>query len=332
MIEISASRLPADPEARMRALEAYFAHDRLPVWTQDGERILVELVSPPTPQFYVDPLIEDGLEWWGSGAAIEDVPNLYRRQNGLTVAMNDAWCLYSWSRWYSALSLERRSQQVCVLHIDDHEDLMTPRVLIGEGGLEDQLTGKPVGLDDPDSVRASILSGAIGMGSFVAPAVATFSAVKFRHLRTDGPEMGPLPMQVVAEPDTLLLPGAQRLGIDRTSSGTSGSSYMRTSDPQRWAEVLDDVAVLLHIDLDYFNNRFDGDSDWKTRSRVHDPDLDVMLRNVDAIVDALNRNDVMHRIEDVFIGISPGFFPAEFWQVIIERLESGLAGATSGAA
>jgi len=86
------------------------------------------------------------------------------------------------------------------------------------------------------------------------------------------------------------------------------------------------VPILFHFDLDYFNNRFDGDSSWQTNpnARSHDIGLDRQLQQLRGIIDGIRKRDLYKRIVDISIGISPGFYPAEYWQPMVENIEREL--------
>ena len=124
-------------------------------------------------------------------------------------------------------------------------------------------------------------------------------------------------------PDTLLDPDAERIAIELVEDATGSKQYLGTSDAAKWSDDIEGRPALVHIDMDYFNNRYDGDSAWPQRDPRLDPDLPTMLSKVDDIVNALMASKAI--IEDVSIAYSPGFFPAEFWQPIDRHLRAGLA-------
>jgi hypothetical protein len=85
-------------------------------------------------------------------------------------------------------------------------------------------------------------------------------------------------------------------------------------------DELPDVPTLLHIDLDYFNNRFNGDSDWELHSSRHDPTSHEIMSAIDLVFNTLAVRGIFDRIVDITVALSPGFFPAEFWSLAIERI------------
>lgn len=328
---VPANSLPVDPRHRDRLLQDYFP-DRVADSRQEPDgRWLITVEPAATAEYYIDPLIDDGLQWWAEDTSIVEIPYGFRMLNGILVALSDAWTLLSWSRWLATLA--GPPTKVTILHLDDHDDLMSPRLAQSVGGFTDLLTGAEVDLGRPNTVQDAITSGAIGMGSFIAPLVHLLPSVDILHLcDTHYARMRADEHWIcrVNEIDTLLLPGAVRPAL--TLSPVAGRSVPSEGVAGKYragnnaAELFDSVAdgpVLLHIDLDFFNNRFNGDSDWRHRANRHDPRIDQVNRRVDDILGALEK--LRGRISDISIGISAGFFPAEYWQSVTELLVRELA-------
>ena len=121
----------------------------------------------------------------------------------------------------------------------------------------------------------------------MAPFLHELASCEFRHLSQSVSSRSPVHAHRIvlnAEGDTLLRPGAPRPGIgleacDARREEAASHRYIVTHSPEVWLMDLPDWPVLLHIDMDYFNNRFDRDSDWqKAALPRHDPDLPAMIR------------------------------------------------------
>jgi hypothetical protein len=323
-LSVPADRLPADPAHRDQLLTRYFA-DRVPHSTQDSNGDWnVTVDAAPTAEFYIDPRLDEGLRWWGCSVA--DIPFAHRRTSGAFLSLSDAWTLLSMSQW-----LARQHEpppHITIIHIDDHDDLMCPRLSLQNGQFTDLLTGTSMRTHDPQSVADAIESGAVGMGSFLAPLLHTLPAVDIRHLcDTTYARTRPGRFRLVRaiEADGMLAPGAPRpavrivpiteqAGVPEQTVGT----YQVRDDEAALLADIDGGPILLHIDLDFFNNRFNGDSDWANHNEQHDPDHNQVMRRVEQLVAALT--PLRHRIVDVEIGISPGFFPAELWAPVCDAL------------
>ena len=177
-------------------------------------------------------------------------------------------------------------------------------------------------------MAAAIESGAIGMGSFMTPFLLDVPQAEVRHLcqppkgkRTEDYLFRPTDV-----PDTLLAPGTLRPGIELVPAepGTGPGRWRTTPSVDDWLADIDGGPILLHVDMDYFCNRYDGDSDWGDRELRLDPPPEMIDHKIDEVVGALDAKGLAGRIEDVVIAFSPGFFPAEHWGRADERLTQGL--------
>lgn len=328
-VSIPAQRLPADPARRDQVLTQYFA-DRVPYSVPDGNgdwRVTVG--AAPTAEFYIDPRLDEGLRWWG--CTVADIPFAYRTTRGAFLSLSDAWTLLSISQWLA--SQNELPRHVTVIHVDDHDDLMCPRLGIHDGQFTDLITGRTMSVHDPSSVADAINSSAIGMGSFLAPLLHTLPSVDIRHLcdtayartRADrfwlvrGTEADEILALGTQRPSVRIIPVVDSSSAPEQTAGT----YQVNDDETRLLADIHDGPILLHIDLDFFNNRFNGDSDWAHHKHRHDPTDDQVMRRVERLVATLT--PLRHRIVDVEIGISPGFFPAELWAPVCDTLIDQLA-------
>ncbi|MDW8243038.1 MAG: hypothetical protein RMJ88_07480 [Thermogemmata sp.] len=328
--------LPTEMNERQRVLREYFC-DLIPEIKESDHGWIVELRWPDHADFFVDPLIPHHLDWWRAGMSLVNIRReVYCSAHGL-IALDDAWTLYGWSKWLTNnFSISQPPCEVVIIHVDYHKDMMCPRIIQTACGYEDALTGNCFSIFDPPSVKSAILSGAIGIGSYIAPVVHELPKVHIRHIRPaiigdkDNSEGHILRN---TEPDTLLRPNKPRLSMKitptlpqavRCQSDECSGSYRVSSDYSYAFSDLPDCPVLLHIDMDYFNNRYDRDSEWSKRPRKHDPTLEQLLYEIDAMFNALTNSGISQRLTNVTVALSPGFFPSEFWRASMERLESHL--------
>ena len=297
----------------------------------------IDLNWPSSADYYVDPCVEQGLAWWQAGTDIAEIHSQVSYSARGQLSLNDAWTLYSWSNWLAERRISGKAiNEVVILHIDDHTDLMTPRLTMLQDGWRDAISGDVFDLHVPTSVQSAILNGAVGVGSFMSPFIHTVPRVHLRHLSQSAPDEGAQDFSLIPEPlaDTILNTSASRpaIGIARemplppdNPRRSNAKQYRFTSQLDRWLGELPDAPVLLHVDMDYFNNRYNGDSDWTARERRHDPKLPDIMLAIDAVFMAINETGVASRIENVTVALSPGFFPAEFWAASIARTQDHLA-------
>lgn len=316
-------RLPEEPHARHARLRDYFC-DRDAVATPEAGGWRLNFRWPDEPERHIDPLLTDHLKGWapGLGQMVEAV----RRQGRVTTALYDTWTLVSWARW-AAASGTRRDAHLTILHVDDHRDLMSPRLFVGDGGWRDPIAGGLFDFGEPESVRRALGSGAVGMGSFLTPVLHAFPNAEVRHLcqPPKAASTALFEIQPHLQEDDLIDLDARRPAIRlHPAVGCGAGRYMLTPDISEWIENLASGPVLLHVDMDYFNNRFDGDGDWSERAERLDPPAEAVIARIRSVAMALRRGGVVDRIEDAIIAYSPGFFPSELWDAADRALRGTL--------
>lgn len=323
--KVAKDRLPVDREERFETLHSYFCELRAWAEEVDGEWEIV-VTRPDRADYYVDPNLTSGLEWFSRTFGAVDIAGIahaVHRSPAFQLSLNDSWTLWSWALWHNRRSLS--DLDVTILHVDDHDDLMTPRLLVRDRMI-DALTGNEFRLEVPSTVEPAIRSGAIGVGSFMSPFIRAASRVDVRHLCATEyakKRQGQFRLVPTSVPDALLHPSDVSPGLRLEPAAADKQidrRYSVTDDLDLWLGDLRPGPVLFHVDMDYFNNRFNCSSDWE-HSDNHDPDPAQVLRRIDEMIDALRRCAVLERIEDIAIALSPGFFPAELWQPSIELMQ-----------
>lgn len=313
-LHVPRERLPVDDRLRDASLCDYFC-ERVAVSTPTADGWAIDVTTAPSIEFYVDPRLAEGLAWWDRSLPINDIPLARHADLGWLLSLNDAWTAHAWSEAFS--SLGEVPDQLVVLHVDDHSDLMTPRVRVQDGDMTDLISGAALDFTRPETVEAAIVSGALAQGSFMAPLLHISRKVEVRHLCQRYIErQGRWELAPVLERDTLLALDADRPAVDIRTGDRAPSIYHLTDDLDRWVAELPDGPILLHVDFDYFNNRFDGDSDWRARTRRHDPPVDAVLERIHDTIEAVSRLD--RPIAAVSAALSPGFFPAEMWAPAVD--------------
>ncbi|MGA0607969.1 hypothetical protein ACO2Q0_18420 [Phenylobacterium sp. VNQ135] len=281
---------------------------------------------PDELERHVDPMLAGHLRGWAPG--LGEMVQSVRRQGRVTTALYDTWTLVSWADW-AARSNPGPDAHLTILHVDDHRDLMSPRLFVDGGVWRDPIAGGAFEFGKPDSVRRALESGAVGMGSFLTPVLHGFPAAEVRHLcqPPKAPSTAVFEIQPHLQRDDLIDPDAMRPAITLVPADRHGPGrYMLTPDVGDWLRDLATGPVLLHIDMDYFNNRFDGDGDWAERPQRLDPPAGAVIARIRSVAEALRHARLLPRIEDAVIAYSPGFFPSELWdpadRALREELEA----------
>lgn len=325
-LRVAKDSLPVNDKERTETLEEYFT-EHLPTATDkdDHWEVLLERPSSPYGSYMHDPDIRKGLEWWRPGTRVRGIPSEKRLLEKGLFALEDQWIPLSWSNYFQKSG--SIPKELVLLHIDDHQDMMAPR--IGKRLDErfvDFITGDHFSLLKPETVEAAIVSGALGKGSILTPLIWQVSKIHVRHLTLRPAPYTTYTLKKALQQDIILGHPLQRISVQcentERDSLLSSSNYLATSNVDTWlSHIPDNVDIFLHIDMDFFNNRFDGNSSWQeTGRRVHDINLIEQQRLLKEIFVGLNKRALQTRIKDVSICLSPSFFPAEFWEPMSEML------------
>jgi len=329
---IVASELLAEDElTRAQDLARYFG--QLAVQSrQSPDGWQLTLSRPVTTSAFLDPELSEGLDWWTktfTAIEVEDIFAAVYRDSTLQIALEDSWTLYAWSSWLTRVSSDGQMPTcVTLLHLDEHDDLMTPRLVVVDEKWQDVITGAAVDMRQPDSIAAAIRSGAISIGNFIAPLGHWLPELHIRHLRQSPGatnDVVPRALHATWHQDTLLAPGCARPALELGDTGLDiilpeQHTYKCATNTADWLADLPPGPILLHIDLDYFNNRYEGNPDWKLTTPDFNPQLSSVLVRIDEVFENLEAANIEQRIVDYTVAVSPGFFPASMWAAAAQRV------------
>lgn len=239
------------------------------------------------------------------------------------LCLSEAWIPYAWSQF---LTKKRTPDRLTVIHIDDHSDLMSPFIAQKDNRYFDMFTKENVCFRTPQMIKKAIKSGAIYIGAMLTPIVLSIPTTRVLHLKQNVSTSFSV-MKYSPYADNLLINGGQRMAISfREAHNTQEPSlYFRTSDPTLLPQyILPDSAVLLHIDMDYFNNRYNGSTSWRTECLGLDLPFFKQTALMDSICRVIGDINMKVPISCTYIGISPSFYPSEFWKCGLRYLLTNL--------
>ncbi len=319
-MKINAKNLPKKEDDLLQFLVDYFPGKDIRIVEQDDNYIDVSLSNHGSSDYYIDPNILEGLQWWDQSILIEEIPNQFRNLVKYQLSLNDNWTIYSWSLWLEQRFLENDiPNEIIILHIDDHTDCMSP-LLFKEGNVFiNPFNNEEVNLFNPTTVKQAIENGVISIGSFMTLFMHSMPRIQFRHLMpkhrlSNAHVSGKVNREFLS--DNTIPPYQERPLLSFSPSGGIKSNVeysVFTEIDDFLKDISDTAAILLHVDMDYFNNRFDGDSDWRSHAFNHDPSAELVYKNIEQVFSAIEKSNIAKRIENYTVALSPGFFPAEFW-------------------
>ncbi|MFB9843904.1 hypothetical protein [Mucilaginibacter ginsenosidivorans] len=326
-ITLPLRQLPVSSIDRHQLLSDYFSGMEIGIELRH-DVVEISIDWPAIESFYIDPDLLEGLKWWQEGCKVRDIPFAVRQNPNYQLSLNDNWTLFAWSKWYAELIKKKpRTDEIIILHVDDHRDCMPPLLFHQDDHQYfDPLAESEVNLASPISVENAIKSGSIAVGSFMPLFFHQFSKLQFRHLLPTYRIPHAYKKGIIKKSltnDDLLCQTCVRPSLGFESNElSSGIIYDPTDDLAAFlSEIPTDIPILLHVDMDYFNNRFDGDSDWEGHRYIHNPSKANVLRRVREVFVAIMNQIPKSQLEDITIALSPGFYPADLWKESMEIID-----------
>lgn len=317
-MKINARNLPEKEEDLQQFLVDYFSGKDVEILERDDNYIDVSLTNHVSSDYYIDPNILDGLQWWDKSIMIRQIPDQFRNLVKYQLSLNDNWTIYSWSLWLEQKSLENNiPKEVVILHIDDHTDCMAPLLFKKDDAFINPFNNEEVNLFSPNTVKRAIESGAISIGSFMTLFLHSMPRIQLRHLMPKhrlSKVSGEVSCEFLSEDIIQSYQKRPRLSFSPSRAIESNLEYSIFIEIDDFLKDISDTAtILLHVDMDYFNNRFDGDSDWRSHEFIYDPSAEVVYKSIEEIFSTIKKSSIAERIENYTVALSPGFFPVEFW-------------------
>ncbi len=320
-IKVDKKNLPLNEEKRMDLIFNHFSDHEIEI-TETSSHYHLELKR--SSFLYCENRI-DKLKLFGIEE--KDVIDFFIMNNNSIFCLLESWIPYGWSVFFN--QQKTIFEALTIIHLDDHADLMPPKISIHKGEWKDMLTNEVVKFSDPKSIKKAIKSGAITLGSIMTILVHCVQNINILHLKQNSK---PLVRYIKKsfQMDKLITPNQRRLSVDLTNfpkGNEQKNKYLKTSS-------IDDIIqsipaktdIFLHIDMDFFNNRFNGSNDYKKEGH-HNPYLKTQKKLMNKFFNALSDTpNVINRIKHVSIGLSPSFYPAEYWEeglkCLLKKLDS----------
>lgn len=239
-----------------------------------------------------------------------------------SIFFSDAWFYYDVVNFLSTQN--KNMDNIVIIHIDDHKDMMDPFIGYYKNEYVNLLTQKKVDLLNKSDVFDLIYSGTITIGSMMTPIIFGLEKVKIIHLSNISEDFPVFSVNKTTISDELFK-NKKRLHLEMTPALLGKEVYYNITKPNEIVNYIGSSnLVLLHFDMDYFNNRYNGSSDWQSGDGHHNPNLEEQFIMIDNITEALRKVLNMSNIVHTAIGVSPSFYPSEYWVSGIKYLLDSL--------
>lgn len=257
----------------------------------------------------------------GFDLAVADYANFHVSLPEYDLCLEDSWTGYLISR---LLANSRSSDSLVLIHLDDHTDMMPTLLSLDSDGMRDPSTARHFHPCDPADWLPAIQSGAISIGSWLTALFYLPQQVHVRHLthghnRVDDGAQTVVPCITT----TSLLPHARFAAIDRKTHPESGAlgTYRSGADPLELLDDLPEGRVMVHVDLDYFINDYNGNVG------AQPPLPTKRMRNrgrarLRVFLDAMQHHGSC--VERWLVGTSPGFCSIRHWGMLLAALAEAI--------
>lgn len=313
---ISKKKLPLSSDEATEYIYDYFNEFELECQEFD-ERFQIDLKAN---QYTYCEEITKGLEFLN--ITEDDVKDFCIVTENAALCLSENWLPFAYAKFIENATGE--ASEFTILHIDDHRDLMQPYLSCQDGQYIDMISGEIIELSKSLSVKKAVESGAITIGSMLTVIVHLMRKVDIFHIKENA-NYKFCRLSKICVPDNLLDDSYNRIAVLTDESKCGIGNYCLTSE---WNNVISNLdrgkPCILHIDMDYFNNRYNASTSWMENSSRHDPTFAEQIEMMNQLFDGIEKVMELVEIRYVLIGISPSFYPAEYWADGLQYLVKGL--------
>jgi hypothetical protein len=280
---------------------------------------MFELGKPTVLDWYVDKELPDNI---GRvlDLKLEDLPGFYEysaiEDVETVISMFHSYALVAGSHFMKKYPEKHITS---IIHIDDHTDMMPALTKEGEG---------EVNLSQPDEILEKINYGTIGMGNFLTNFILHSKPGQIYHVKNDGQSS-----EVASFDKWELAVSCHNVNLGgHTFKKTEVYPNMKVGEENAscWTYQLcnkfpatlplgSSESVWLDIDLDFFSNRYNKDSDWEKLSSYNPSLREVKQSLIQMKKDIMNASWIQ-QLAVLTVSYSPGFFPSEYFEIAKDLL------------
>jgi len=314
--EFLRDRDPGDVEHRLQRIVRSNRFEVLP------DACAFRILGPAVPYHAIDPCLPAGLARLQQGLRLEDAPSYRAHARAFDLCLEDSWSGYFVAEW---LRSSPTAEDVVFVHLDHHTDMMSSLLVRRGDGLFDPTDARRFDPRCGADWHKGIDAGSIGIGSFLTVLFHLPGLLHVRHINdyqtSDYTTYRVMP--VAREyPE---IPGRSFAAVRKRRDHPAATigTYRGGCDPTRVLEGAPPGKVVVHIDLDYFINDFNGnafdDVAWSPAPEARA----IASRKLNAFFEGLRESG--RRVDHWIVATSPGFCSAYHWPWLLESIERGIA-------
>ena len=275
----------------------------------------IRLLGPEMSYHCADPYLPETLGTFCAGMGVADVASFRSSQSEFDLCFEDSWTGSFIAR---RMAEHRAAKEFVLIHLDDHTDMMSTLLSVSGQQLIDPTSGAVFDPGSRSSWQAAIGSGAVNIGNYITPFFYSGCKVHVRHVRDAIAESEPMCV-VRRSREYELIPETQFAAIEMRGlpCDEGAGTYWSGSNPETLLRTMPNAWTIIHIDLDYFINDFNGAS--RGASYVPGPELrTIALEKMDRFFAAVQKR--CPAIDRWIIATSPGFCCSCHWEFLLSEL------------
>lgn len=316
IIRISKSKLPSNSADALEFIYDYFNGFDIDC-TELSE--YYQLSIRPNLYTYCEDLTQ-GLNFLG--IAENEISQYCVINDNMALCLSENWLPYAFAKMRERDNA--KFEKCFFIHIDDHSDLMSPFVDKKDHCYFNMITNEQVDFRNSESLKHAILSGSITIGSMLSAIVYSLSQVYIFHLKQNAPR-NECWIRKTTIKDCMFLANRLSVSLDQRKTLEHQGNYFCTSDfSEIKAKIPKNIPCVLHVDMDYFNNRYNASTDWNNCDNIHNPSWSKQKEKIDEIIRYVKTIQSITEIKYVLLGVSPSFYPVEYWNVGLTYLVTEL--------
>ena len=289
-------------------------------WSFDRASLELSVSGPGCEHHDADTELASVLRHFEHGRACEAPLMFTAAKDAFDLCLED-----NWTGLFVARELTEWDERepLILVHLDDHTDMMSTLLERRGRALVDPLTGKMFDPSVPEDWRDAIASGAITIGSYITALYYLKRPLHVRHLNNFMTSRhGCFPV-FAGQERYPLLPGRSFATIRKRTNGGPDclGSYLGGPDPSLVLAELPPGQVIVHIDLDYFINDFNGNMDAGAPLNIADMRAQAS-RRLEGFFQALK--NAGRPVKRWIVATSPGFCAARHWQWLLDQLTAAI--------
>lgn len=280
------------------------------------------ILGPAVPYHAIDPFLAEGLTRLRADLRIEQAQSYRTQTHAFCLCLEDSWSGYFVAEW---LRTSPAASDIVFIHLDHHSDMMSSLLERHGDCLVDPTDGRVFDACSSTDWQKGIAAGSIGIGSFVTTLFDLPNRLHVRHINdylTSDYTVYSVTRATRSHPE---IPN-RAFAVIRKSRGRPADAvgtYRGGRDPARVLAAIPLGRIVVHIDLDYLINDFNGnpcDPGWAPAANARA----VASRKLDAFFDALAATSL--NIDRWIVATSPGFCSAYHWPWLLETIERRIDG------